>query len=1677
MDSRIGIDTTIGEVTLYPGVGMTNAFYVVSLQPEGFVIVAADDRAGSVLAFSLKGQFDPSPDSPLFRMLQNDVPVRVANAQVQALQASRTSRLAPAAKAPAAPPVTSLAVVHPSPADEICRVRVAPLLQSRWAQGYASSTEPIFNYYTPSNAAAGNVAMCLAQIIRHHRQQPAGGVGVKPYLAYVNENETWLHTRGGDGYGGPYDWDAMVDDPLATSLTLEQRQAIGSLCADVGIAVTHADYDVRHGTWDSSWDVTNALKHVYGFAKGGVRGLYNGWDPLWDYAETNDVAFGMINANLDAGLPVVLSLMPADPAAKFLVAADCDGYGYSRTETGETWMFHHLNMARGSANEDIWYTLPVVPAGIGFSNIFRVIYNIMPTNAGEIVSGRVTDQDGISMPGITMQITDGGTYTNTTQTGIKGIYSFIVPPNTTYTISVVPPVGANSWPAQRVVTVGESVDGYGCGNVWAQNFKIPSHLIMGRIIKDGAPLVRAQVTFSNLLTTTTDLDGVFIQPVPNHWSGSLVPWLSIGGSFDPAATNLVDVTADITNIVFRWTAPTMCAVSGTVFDVNFDGVSDVTLSFSGVDVTTTNDENGDYVAYVPINWSGTLTPSHPDGGSFFPPALGYTNLVSDIGFQSFYWSAPVSNSISGRIIQRNTGKPVAGVVLTCSGTGDSVATDTNGAYTLVVPYRWSGSITPSHARGGSFRPSATRSYSDVHSNIEGENYQWTPPPPTLNGYVMRADAPYGPVVGATITLSTGGTTKSQQDGSYSINIPYGWSGTATPSHPVGGSFSPTNVAQTSPLLEDALVQNFSWTPPVQAITGRVTRAGTTTPVSGATVLFVNQIYIAGTYGSPYTPVLNGGTDMPVQTDTNGMYRLVVPYGWTGVLIASHPRGGGFAPITHTRFNMRAMAVNCLVTNFNLNTMDLTAFNFSWTPPQPFIQGHVYRGDGDFGAVGGVTIAFDGGFTAITADDGSYSNAFPFGWIGSATPSHPAGGTFDPTSMDPIDLDLLDSWTQNYRWYPPEQTVSGRVTRIDNGLPVTGISVTFSNAPGLSQVPVINNGASVTVLTDSNGYYGLTVPYGWSGSTTPAHPYGGTFIPSQYQISSISEHRAEDDFTWSAPPPVVSGRIIRSDTGAGVAGISLIFSNAPELVAAGASNLLALVETDAEGAYNVPVGFGWSGTITPYISGVSAYAELPLVPVRRSFTNVTEDIAQTNATQFVYTPFLEIVGTGADRTVDFGEVLVTKSVTRSVVIKNNSQYFCQILGAQPPDGFDVIPIDFVSPGATRVVNITFHPQDSLVFTGAVLWATLPQPISGFPAIRVRGQGKYWYDFVTAAGDLDFGTVFVGQKTNRTIYFTNHHTNQPVQLKGRWLNGTDFSTHGLPVTIPAGETRPVTVRFTPKSGKDYSGATLYLQAVGLPEEVYLNPTVTVLANVAGTWSAKINRKNYLLYMDQDLGTVNGLLVCQDPAIEDQYLAGFLMGGTTGQLWQSGVPVGNLALTLSGSSLAGRLTRNTVGTNLKVSFRRVSPVIPGSVVMPPRPAARLRPLAAMGAPSELRPDALRLQLLQLAQAEQLPEDAPLMSVIMSDGKLVLLAPAPELSPLPYAMDAQLDATGIDRNTNGVPDALETAIGFPLRDGMELFELRKQGGYAVPGLTVDGLRIEGGATRLDQLPGAWFILPQPQP
>jgi hypothetical protein len=150
---------------------------------------------------------------------------------------------------------------------------------------------------------------------------------------------------------------------------------------------------------------------------------------------------------------------------------------------------------------------------------------------------------------------------------------------------------------------------------------------------------------------------------------------------------------------------------------------------------------------------------------------------------------------------------------------------------------------------------------------------------SVSEYTISGNTGVGGVVLSYI-YGTSKTVISQADGSYSFQVPSGWSGTVTPSKS-GYIFSPTNRTYTN-VAEDQTAQDYSAIP-LYSISGNA-------DVAGATLRYTD--------GIPTT----------VTSQSNGSYSFRVPEAWSGTVIPSHacftfnPVGRDYTNVTGNQTN-------------------------------------------------------------------------------------------------------------------------------------------------------------------------------------------------------------------------------------------------------------------------------------------------------------------------------------------------------------------------------------------------------------------------------------------------------------------------------------------------------------------------------------------------------------------------------------------------------------------------------------------------------------------------------------------------------------------------------------------------------------------------------------------------------
>lgn len=450
-------------------------YYVVYLQPSGFVIVPADDQVEPIIGFVQEGVYEPSLDNPLGALVINDIQERIS--------AVRNTGLATHGV------LTTRAVEAKAKWDRLIEysesygilglttindMRIAPLVQTRWGQRRCCEGTPdylaCYNYYTPESAhcnpmsidwadgdptnyPCGCVATAMAQLMRYH-EHPSSGVGQHDFLIFASdlscEPNTIATTRGGNGVGGPYDWANMVYQPGCSS-SVAERQAIGALCYDAGISVNmHYRFPSSGASTANTLDAADSFVNLFNYSHA-VRGDNGGSDigaPL----------LNMVNPNLDAKHPVILGIYGSSGGH----AVVCDGYGYNNST-----LYHHLNMG-WEGDDDAWYNLPTVDSSPSFNIVRRCVYNVHPSSVGdgEVVSGRVFGPNDVLIPNpsVYAEPNDVPAWIGGVSDS-NGIYAITdLDSDTWYRIDAQ--VTGYVFPGEMVQTGTSIDDTTQCGNVW-----------------------------------------------------------------------------------------------------------------------------------------------------------------------------------------------------------------------------------------------------------------------------------------------------------------------------------------------------------------------------------------------------------------------------------------------------------------------------------------------------------------------------------------------------------------------------------------------------------------------------------------------------------------------------------------------------------------------------------------------------------------------------------------------------------------------------------------------------------------------------------------------------------------------------------------------------------------------------------------------------------------------------------------------------------------------------------------------------------------------------------------------------------------------------------------------------------------------------------------------------------
>ncbi|MBW8035133.1 MAG: hypothetical protein FVQ79_05740, partial [Planctomycetes bacterium] len=418
----------------------------------------------------------------------------------------------------------------------------------------------------------------------------------------------------------------------------------------------------------------------------------------------------------------------------------------------------------------------------------------------------------------------------------------------------------------------------------------------------------------------SDENGEYTATVDYGWSGVVTP-VKEGYDFDPGFHDYEHVRENQSDQGFVAKLKTF-VISGST------GLEGVALK--GLPEDVVSDSKGNYSVIVDYGWKGRVT-AILEGYTFEPAGKAYSKTVADHSRQD-YAADRIILTIAG-----NAGQE--GVAM--NGLGDNIVSDSKGNYTAKVDYDFSGTVRPSK-KGYIFSP-AEIDYSNLKRDKVNDRYS-----AKLKTFTISGSAGMGGVV----MKGLAGEPVTNDDGSYSAVVNYGWKGVVVPAKE-GYSFDPAEMVY-GDIIANESDQNYFGEVLSYIVSGVVSRKGI--PVGGVVV-----------DGLPGGPVTNG----------DGFYSVIVDYGWAG---AAEPKKKG-----HT-FEPASLTYSHVVKD---QPQDYEA-----TLLQFVISGVITAGSQPLKGV--VVKAGKGGGSVTTDDRGEYEIYVDYGFSDSVRPEK-EGYTFEPSS--------------------------------------------------------------------------------------------------------------------------------------------------------------------------------------------------------------------------------------------------------------------------------------------------------------------------------------------------------------------------------------------------------------------------------------------------------------------------------------------------------------------------------------------------------------------------------------------------------------------------------------------------------------------------------------------------------
>jgi len=309
-------------------------FYVFNVtNSKGFVIVAGDDNASPILAYSDEVNFDPNniPQNTAKWLENYKAQIRyIVENKIQSTEEIKNE----------------WQNINTGKGLIKSTTSVSPLILTKWGQSpYYNDLCP-YDIQNSDRTVTGCVATAMAQIMKFWNY-PANGTGFHSY------NHSTYGTLSANFGSTTYQWNSM---PNIVSTT---NNDVATLMYQCGISVD-MDYNIasQGGSGTNTLNVASALKTYFGYPSS-VQGIYRS-------AYTDTQWKNLLKTELDAGRPIQYAGTDPGGGHSFI----CDGYDIND--------FFHFNWG-WSGEADAFYSVNMLnPETYKFNSNHRAIIGIQP---------------------------------------------------------------------------------------------------------------------------------------------------------------------------------------------------------------------------------------------------------------------------------------------------------------------------------------------------------------------------------------------------------------------------------------------------------------------------------------------------------------------------------------------------------------------------------------------------------------------------------------------------------------------------------------------------------------------------------------------------------------------------------------------------------------------------------------------------------------------------------------------------------------------------------------------------------------------------------------------------------------------------------------------------------------------------------------------------------------------------------------------------------------------------------------------------------------------------------------------------------------------------------------------------------------------------------------------------